>query len=70
MMFEKALALNGTECNCTGGHPCLGVQSGRCLGSGWEEDYENDTDIIEKCYDEGEPSEVPCINGYVTIPDS
>ena len=66
IMFAKALALNGTECNCPRSRPCLGVQFGKCWGGNF--DYENDTDIIDKCWDERTPSEVPCINGYVTIP--
>ena len=66
VIFGKALVLNGTECDCPRSHPCLGVQFGKCRGGNFN--YENDTDIIDKCYDERTPSQVPCINGYVTIP--
>ena len=69
VIFGKALVLNGTECDCPRSHPCLGVQFGKCKGSGWEEDYENDTDIFKKCYDKRFPGTLPCINGYVTIPE-
>ena len=62
------MALDGTECNCPRSHPCLGVQFGKCRGSGREEDYYDDADVLDKCFDERFPDSVPCINGYVIIP--
>ena len=67
-MYEKALALNGTECNCPRSHPCVGVQFGKCSGSGREADYYYDAEILDKCFDERLIDSVPCINGYVIIP--
>jgi len=63
-----AMALDGTECNCPRSHPCVTVQFGRCLGTGHQQDYDSDTKIIDKCYDEQSLTSVPCINGYVAIP--
>ena len=62
------MALDGTECNCQRSHPCLSVQFGKCRGSGSEADYHHDTEILEKCFDERFPNQVPCINGSVILP--
>ena len=68
VMLAKAMALDGTECNCPRSHPCVKVLFKGCSGTGHQQDYDSDAKIIDKCYDEQSPNEVPCINGYVAIP--
>ena len=62
-ILAKALALNGTDCNCNGGWPCVSVDHGGCQGSG-----RYDVNPIDVCWDEFSPSSVPCFNGRVLIP--
>ena len=67
-MLKRAIGLDGTKCHCKKNYPCISVQHGECMGSGHVKDYQNDRDIIRKCFDKRSSNSVPCVNGAVTIP--
>ena len=66
--LAKAMALNGTSCSCNAPWPCVHVDHGGCMGSGHTEGYPTDAEIKAKCWDPGNPSLLPCVEGTVVIP--
>ena len=64
VMLTKAIALNGTSCNCNIPWPCASIDLGQCLQGTNKEN----TDVTTQCWNEDTPSMVPCIGSHVTIP--